>query len=128
MTMKVLLTLLLVTALVGVQSVDGYTQVISGYSDYERHMNHEMMQTHIEIKNTVEQPVLVTMYIEGIDSTPIGVMMYKTTLVNGTVPISFGFTIPENETPTKTYVNIFTDYIHNGGVPIAAEFVMEGLN
>jgi len=55
-------------------------------------------------------------------------MMYKTTLVNGTVPISFGFTIPENETPTKTYVNIFTDYIHNGGVPIATEFVMEGLN
>ena len=125
--MKVLLILLLATTLVGVQSVDGYTQVISGYSDYERHMNHNIMQTHIEIENTVEQPVLVTMYIEGIDSTPIGVMMYKTTLINGTVPISFGFSIPENETPTITYVNIFTDYIQDGGVPITPEFVMKGV-
>ena len=126
--MKILLILLLATTLMGVQSVDGYTQVISGYSDYERHMNHNIMQTHIEIENTVEQPVLVTMYIEGIDSTPIGVMMYKTTLINGTVPISFGFSIPENETPTRTYVNIFTDYIQDGGVPITPEFVMEELN
>ena len=45
--------------------MDGYTEVISGYSDYERHMNHDMMLTHIEIENIVEQPVLVTMYIDG---------------------------------------------------------------
>ena len=43
------------------------------------------------------------------------------------MPISFGFTIPENETPTITYVNIFTDYIQDGGVPITPEFVMEDL-
>ena len=85
--------------------------------------NFMVVESYVE--STVRQKALVAIYVEGQDSTPIGVMLFKTTLLPGTTPIEFGVSLQDNEVPTKTYVNIFTDHIERGGIPLAMEYVEE---
>ena len=76
-----------------------------------------------EIYSSVHYPAVITIYVEDADMTPVGVMIFKTTLLEGVTPIEFGFTEPikchydsrvhkpicNTDTPNKIYVNIFTD-------------------
>ena len=87
-----------------------------------------------EIYSSVHYPAVITIYVEDADKTPIGVMIFKTTLIEGTTPIEFGFTEPikcsyntldhkpicNTDTPNNIYVNIFTD--SSLTVPLAHEF------
>ena len=98
-----------------------------------------VMMVETAIESPVQQEAVVAIYVQDPDMTPVGVMLFKTTLLAGSTPIEFGFTIP-NECVYNTmvhhpicskdiqrtvYVNVFSDYIENGGVPIAPEFVGE---
>jgi hypothetical protein len=88
----------------------------------------DVMFIKTSIENTEQQKVLITIYVESDDQVPLGVMFFKTTLIEGNIPMEYGFTLQDGHTPENIYINIFTDYIQDGGVPIASEFVMEGLN
>ena len=75
------------------------------------------------IYSTVHYPAVITIYVEDANNTPVGVAIFKTTLLEGVTPIEYGFTIPiecyyntydhrpicNTEAPKKIYVNIFTD-------------------
>ena len=98
-----------------------------------------IMIVETAIQSPVQQEAVVAIYVQDPDLTPVGVMLFKTTLLAGTTPIEFGFTIPNEcaydsrahkpicskDVPRTVYVNVFSDYIENGGVPIAPEFVGE---
>ena len=98
-----------------------------------------VMVVETAIESPVQQQAVVAIYVQDPDLTPVGVMIFKTTLLAGTTPIEFGFTIPNEcaydsrahksicskDIPRTVYVNVFSDYIENGGVPIAPEFVGE---
>ena len=88
----------------------------------------DVMFIKTSIENTEQQKVLISIYVESDDQVPLGVMFFKTTLIEGNIPMEYGFTLQDGHTPENVYINIFTDYIQDGGVPIASEFVMEGLN
>ena len=88
----------------------------------------DVMFIKTSIENTEQQKVLISIYVESDDQVPLCVMFFKTTLIEGNIPMEYGFTLQDGHTPENVYINIFTDYIHNGGIPIASEFVMEGLN
>jgi len=75
------------------------------------------------IYSTVQYPAVITIYVEDANKTPIGIAVFKTTLLEGVTPIEYGFTVPiecyyntydhrpicNTESPKKVYVNIFTD-------------------
>ena len=70
---------------------------------------------------------------------PLGVLIFKTTLLAGETPIDYSFTVPiecnyntydhrpicNNEFPRTIYVNVFEDMTFT--VPLASEFVAEEL-
>ena len=98
-----------------------------------------VMMVETAIESPVQQEAVVAIYVQDPDLTPVGVMLFKTTLLAGSTPIEFGFTIPNQcaynslihghicskDIPRTVYVNVFSDYIENGGVPITPEFVGE---
>jgi len=98
-----------------------------------------IMIVETAIQSPVQQEAVVAIYVQDPDMTPVGVMLFKTTLLAGSTPIEFGFTIPNEcayntmvhhpicskDIPRTVYVNVFSDYIENGGVPITPEFVGE---
>lgn len=98
-----------------------------------------VMMVETAIESPVQQEAVVAIYVQDPDMTPVGVMLFKTTLLAGSTPIEFGFTIPNEcayntmvhhpicskDIPRTVYVNVFSDYIENGGVPIAPEFMGE---
>ena len=100
-----------------------------------------VMNVETAIESPVQQQAMVAIYVQDPDLTPVGVMLFKTTLLAGSTPIEFGFTIPNEcaydsmahqpicskDVPRTVYVNVFSDYIENGGVPIAPEFVGESV-
>jgi len=87
----------------------------------------DVMFIKTSIENTEQQKVLISIYVESDDQVPLGVMFFKTTLIEGNIPMEYGFTLQDGHTPENVYINIFTDYIQDGGVPITPEFIMEGL-
>ena len=100
-----------------------------------------VMMVETAIESPVQQQAVVAIYVQDPDLTPVGVMLFKTTLLAGSTPIEFGFTIPNEcayntmvhhpicskDIPRTVYVNVFSDYIENGGVPITPEFVGENV-
>ena len=46
------------------------------------------------IYSTVHYPAVITIYVEDANNTPVGVAIFKTTLLEGVTPIEYGFTIP----------------------------------
>ena len=100
-----------------------------------------VMTVETAIESPVQQQAVVAIYVQDPDLTPVGVMLFKTTLLAGSTPIEFGFTIPNQcaynslihghicskDIPRTVYVNVFSDYIEKGGVSIAPEFVGENV-
>lgn len=98
--------------------------VMSVESSDARYSNNLVYNTiTTEIYSSILYPAVITIYVEDADMTPIGVMIFKTTLLEGITPIEFGFTEPiechydsrvhkpicNTDTPNNVYVNIFTD-------------------
>ena len=95
--------------------------VESSEPKYANNLAYQTITT--EIYSSVHYPAVITIYVEDADMTPVGVMIFKTTLLEGVTPIEFGFTEPikchydsrvhkpicNTDTPNKIYVNIFTD-------------------
>ena len=87
------------------------------------------------IYSSVQYPAVITIYVQDEDMTPIGVAIFKTTLLEGITPIEFGFTEPiechydsrvhnlicNTDTPNTVYVNIFTD--SSLTIPLAPEMI-----
>ena len=84
----------------------------------ETSVTDDVMSIKTSIENTEQQKVFISVYVESDDQVPLGVMFFKTTLVEGKIPIEFGFTLQEGHTPEYAYMNIFTDRIENGGIHI----------
>ena len=98
-----------------------YVMFVASEPKYANNLAYHTITT--EIYSSVYYPAVVTIYVEDADMTPLGVMIFKTTLLEGITPIEFGFTEPiecsyntldhkpicNTDTPNKIYVNIFTD-------------------
>ena len=109
--------------------------VNSSQSGYTSNLSYNTITT--AIYSPVEQPAVVTIYVQDADMTPISVMIFKTTLLVGTTPIEFGFTEPiechydsrvhkpicNTDTPNTIYVNVFKDTGYT--IPLTGEFVGE---
>ena len=109
--------------------------VNSSQSGYTSNLSYNTITA--AIYSPVEQPAVVTIYVQDEDLTPIGVAIFKTTLLVGTTPIEFGFTEPiechydsrvhkpicNTDTPNTIYVNVFKDTGYT--VPLTGEFVGE---
>ena len=52
-----------------------------------------VMMVETAIESPVQQEAVVAIYVQDPDMTPVGVMLFKTTLLAGSTPIEFGFTI-----------------------------------
>ena len=59
--------------------------VNSSQSGYTSNLSYNTITT--AIYSPVEQPAVVTIYVQDEDLTPIGVVIFKTTLLAGTTPI-----------------------------------------
>ena len=81
----------------------------------------DVMFIKTSIENTEQQKVLISIYVESDDQVPLGVMFFKTTLIEGNIPMEYGFTLQDGHTPENIYINIFTDRIENGGTLINAK-------
>ena len=109
--------------------------VDTNQSGYTSNLSYNTITT--AIYSPVEQPAVVTIYVQDADMTPISVMIFKTTLLAGTTPIEFGFTEPiechydsrvhkpicNTDTPNTIYVNVFKDTGYT--IPLTGEFVGE---
>ena len=109
--------------------------VNSSQSGYTSNLSYNTITT--AIYSPVEQPAVVTIYVQDEDLTPIGIVIFKTTLLAGTTPIEYGFTEPiecyyntydhkpicNTDTPNTIYVNVFKDTGFT--VPLTSEFVGE---
>ena len=109
--------------------------VNSSQSGYTSNLSYNTITT--AIYSPVEQPAVVTIYVQDEDLTPIGVVIFKTTLLAGETPIEFGFTEPiechyntydhkpicNTDTPNTIYVNVFKDTGYT--IPLTGEFVGE---
>ena len=95
--------------------------VSSSQSSYSNNLAYNTITS--AIYSPVEQPAVITIYVQDEDMTPIGVLIFKTTLLAGTTPIEYGFTEPIKcaynslihgmhcniHTPNTIYVNVFKD-------------------
>ena len=101
-----------------------YMHVMFVESSESRHSNNLSFNTiTTAIYSPVMYPAVITIYVQDADMTPIGMMIFKTTLLEGITPIEFGFTEPiechynskvhkpicNTDTPNTIHVNIFTD-------------------
>tara|TARA_Y100000310_G_scaffold274986_1_gene291346 strand:+ start:989 stop:1429 length:441 start_codon:yes stop_codon:yes gene_type:complete len=87
------------------------------------------------IYSSVEQQATVTIYVQDETLTPVGVMIFKTTLLAGQTPIEYGFTVPNEchydsrvhnmvcsvDFEKTIYVNVFTDSTLT--VPLSPELI-----
>ena len=94
--------------------------------------NLQMNIVKTEIYSPVEQQATVTIYVEDETLTPVGVMIFKTTLLAGQTPIEYGFTVPNEchynsmvhdmicsaDFEKTVYVNVFTSALT---MPLAPE-------
>ena len=96
-----------------------------------------VMMVETAIESPVQQEAVVAIYVQDPDMTPVGVMLFKTTLLAGETPIEYSFTVPiechyntydhrpicNNDFPRTIYVNVFEDMSFT--VPLAPEFMVE---
>ena len=81
------------------------------------------------VYSPIEQPVILTIYVQSGAMEPVGVAVLKTTIIEGTTPVLFGFTVPNNVDVDNAvfYVNVWehqsTDGIYT--IPLAPEFMGE---
>ena len=86
------------------------------------------------IYSPIQQSVVVTIYVQDSEMAPLGVLIFKTTLLAGETPIEYGFSVPiechydsrvhepvcNNDSPRTIYVNVFKDLTLT--MPLTAEF------
>ena len=91
------------------------------------------------IYSEFQTPVVVTIYVQDSEMVPLGVMIFKTTLLAGVTPIEYGFTVPiechydsrihepvcSSDSSRTIYVNIFEDFALT--MPLAPEYVYVGV-
>lgn len=104
---------------------------------YETSLNNTsftMNAVKTAIYSPIQQSVVITIYVQSSDNTPLGVAMVKTTLLAGETPIEYGFTIPNEchydsrthypicttDTEKIVYVNVFSDFSFT--YPLSPEF------
>ena len=118
-------TVFITTAFAEVDDTDrDYMYVMFVESSESRHSDNLSYNTiTTAIYSTVMYPAVITIYVQDADMTPIGIMIFKTTILEGITPIEFGFTEPiechydsrvhkqvcNTDTPNTIHVNIFTD-------------------
>lgn len=123
--MGIIIPILVPTALAEEDNTDrDYMYVMFVNSTDSRYSNSFAYTTvTTAIYSTVQYPAVISIYVQDADMTPIGVAIFKTTLLEGVTPIEYGFTIPiecyyntydhkpicNTDTPKTVYVNIFTD-------------------
>jgi hypothetical protein len=112
--MKIFLMLMVGIMFALIPMANASTEIL----DIETSVADDVMSIKTSIENTEQQNVFISIYVESDDQVPLGVMFFKTTLVEGKIPIEFGFTLQEGHTPEYAYMNIFTDIIENGGIHI----------
>ena len=69
--------------------------------------------------------VLITVNIFDVENTPLGLAHFNSKVVDDTFDIVLGLQIPEDATPglATVYINTFTDWPNEGGVPILEQQV-----
>jgi hypothetical protein len=69
--------------------------------------------------------VLITVNIFDVENTPLGLAYFNSKVVDDTFDIVLGLQIPENVMPglATVYINTYTDWPNEGGVPILEEQV-----
>jgi len=69
--------------------------------------------------------VLIAVNIFDVENTPLGLAYFNSKVVDDTFDIVLGLQIPENVTPglATVYINTYTDWPNEGGVPILEEQV-----
>ena len=123
--MGIIIPMLVPTAFAVEDNTDSdYMHVMFVESSESRHSNNLSYNTiTTAIYSPMMYPAVITIYVQDADMTPIGVMIFKTTLLEGITPIEFGFTEPiechynskvhkpicNTDTPNTIHVNIFTD-------------------
>ena len=109
--------------------------VAVGESQYSGSLQMNTIST--AIYSEVQRPAVVTIYVQDHNMVPLGVVLFKTTLLAGETPIEYSFTVPiechyntidhrpicNNEFPRTVYVNVFEDMSFT--VPLAPEFMGE---
>lgn len=139
MTMPLIaISLLLAVVGMGVAHADDEAHIMFveiGESNMVGNLQMNMMKT--AIYSPIQQQAVVTIYVQDETLTPVGVAILRTTLLAGTTPIEYGFTVP-NECAYNSlvhgmicsvdfkktyYVNVFTDTSFTQ--PILPEFVGE---
>ena len=111
---KVLLIIIMGIMFTLIPMVHASTEILN----IETSIVDDVMFIKTSIENTEQQKVLISIYVESDDQVPLGVMFFKTTLIEGNIPMEYGFTLQDNHTPGNVYINIFTDNIENGGILI----------
>jgi len=69
--------------------------------------------------------VLITVNIFDVQNTPLGLAHFNSKVVDDTFDIVLGLQIPQDATPglATVYINTYTDWPNEGGVPILEEQV-----
>jgi hypothetical protein len=69
--------------------------------------------------------VLITVSIVDVENTPLGLAYFNSKVVEDSFDIVLGLQIPDNITPglATVYINTYTDWTDEGGVPILEEQV-----
>ncbi len=69
--------------------------------------------------------VLVTVNVVDSQDTTLGVAFFKSVIGKGNSDIVLGFKIPDDaaDGEAKIYVNTYTDWIDQGGIPISSELI-----
>jgi hypothetical protein len=69
--------------------------------------------------------VLITVNIFDVENTPLGLAHFNSKVVDDTFDITLGLQIPEDAAPglATVYINTYTDWPNEGGVPILEEQV-----
>ena len=89
------------------------------------------------IYSEFQRPAVVTISVQDSELVPLGVVLFKTTLLAGETPIEYSFTVPiechydsrvhepicNNDFPRTIYVNVFEDMSFT--IPLAPEFMVE---
>jgi len=78
----------------------------------------------VNLESSKSIATLVTVNIFDADLTSIGIGSVQTTLSSGTSEIILSFMIPADAAtgPATVYVNAFSDWPSNGGIPLTGEF------
>ena len=111
--------------------------VAVGEAQYSSSLHMNTIST--AIYSELQRPAVGTIYVQDHNMVPLGVLIFKTTLLAGETPIDYSFTVPiecnyntydhrpicNNEFPRTIYVNVFEDMTFT--VPLASEFVAEEL-